>query len=233
MIQMKLSWMGQVSKEMQVSMSRHDRKSYPRPAVQRDSVTQPAEGAGHLRNERMLVSACQANDPMALKDMVERFQSDVYRVCCRLMSDPHEAEDLAQEAFIRVFRSLHTWDQERPLKPWILSIAINRCRTALAKRAKRPSLSPLLDCNPGREVTAERSTELQQEIDAAVDELRAEYREVFILFHTEEIPYETIGSMMHKPVGTIKTWLHRARLAVVQRLRERGVVYSGSTPPHD
>ena len=64
-------------------------------------------------------------------------------------------------------------------------------------------------------------------------ELRAEYREVFILFHTEEIPYETIGSMMHKPVGTIKTWLHRARLAVVERLRERGVVYSGSIPPHD
>ena len=138
MIQMKLSWMGQVFREMQVSMSRHDRKSYPRPAIQRDSVAQPAEEARHLRNERMLVSACQANDPMALKDMVERFQSDVYRVCCRLMSDPHEAEDLAQEAFIRVFRSLHTWDQERPLKPWILSIAINRCRTSLAIRARRP-----------------------------------------------------------------------------------------------
>ncbi|MFT3882205.1 MAG: RNA polymerase sigma factor [Gemmatales bacterium] len=194
---------------------------------------QPTEEARHLRNERMLVEACRANDPMALKDMVERFQLDVYRVCCRLMSDPHEAEDLAQESFIRVFRSLHTWDQERPLKPWILSIAINRCRTALAKRARRPSLSPLLDCNPGREVTAERSSDIQQEIDAAVDELRTEYREVFILFHTEEIPYETIGSMMRKPVGTIKTWLHRARLAVVQRLSERGVVYTGSTPPHD
>lgn len=198
-----------------------------------DSVAQTTEGARQLRSERMLVEACQANDPMALKDMVERFQVDVYRVCCRLMSDPHEAEDLAQEAFIRVFRSLHTWDKERPLKPWIVSIAINRCRTALAKRARRPSLSPLLDCNPGREVSAERSTDLQQEIDAAVDGLRTEYREVFILFHTEEIPYETIGSMMRKPVGTIKTWLHRARLAVVERLRERGVVYSGSTPPHD
>lgn len=214
-------------------MSRHERKSCPRPAQQRHSVEQPLEEARKLRNERMLVEACRANDPMALKDMVDRFQQDVYRVCCRLMSDPHEAEDLAQESFIRVFRSLHTWDQDRPLKPWIISIAINRCRTALAKRARRPNLSPLLDCNPGREVTAERSTDLQQEINAAVDELRTEYREVFILFHTEEIPYESIGSMMRKPVGTIKTWLHRARLAVVQRLRERGVVYSGSTLPHD
>lgn len=218
---------------MLVSMPGHERKSYPRPVLHSPAVDDLALEASPLRSERMLVQACQASDPMAMRDMVERFQTDVYRVCCRLMSDPHEAEDLAQEAFIRVFRSLHTWDQERPLKPWILSIAINRCRTALAKRARRPSLSPLLDCNPGKEVTAERSSDLQQEIDAVVDELRLEYREVFILFHTEEMPYETIGSMMQKPVGTIKTWLHRARQAVVQRLQERGVVFSGSEDSND
>jgi RNA polymerase sigma-70 factor (ECF subfamily) len=105
-----------------------------------------------------------------------------------------------------------------------LSIAINRCRTALAKRARRPSLSPLLDINPSRDATPERTSDLQQEIIAAVQELREEYREVFLLFHSEEMPYETIGDIMQKPVGTIKTWLHRARLAVVQRLRQRGVV---------
>lgn len=225
--------MSRVCKEMLVTMSRQDRKSQLRPVLQHDSVELPAGENLLLRSERMLVRACQAEDPMALKDMVERFQNDVYRVCCRLMADPHEAEDLAQESFIRVFRSLHTWDQQRPLKPWILSIAINRCRTALAKRARRPSLSPLLDCNPGREVPSERTSELQQEINAAVDELRTEYREVFVLFHTEEMPYETIGAMMSKPVGTIKTWLHRARLAVVQRLRDRGVVFTGSEHPND
>lgn len=214
-------------------MSQYGRKTNPRPVLQFTSAGQGTEDTRRLRNEQMLVHACQANDPMALKDMVERFQADVYRVCCRLMNDPHEAEDVAQESFIRVFRSLHTWDQERPLKPWILSIAINRCRTALAKRVRRPSLSSLLDTNPGKEVTADRSSDLQQEIDAAVNELRDEYREVFVLFHTEEMPYETIGSMMQKPVGTIKTWLHRARLAIVQRLAERGVVYTGSEQPHD
>jgi len=105
---------------------------------------------------------------------------------------------------------------------------------SLDEKQPAPSTSPeTLVPAASSAVTAERSTDLQQEIDAAVDELRTEYKEVFILFHTEEIPYETIGSMMQKPVGTIKTWLHRARLAVVERLRERGVVYSGSTPPHD
>lgn len=216
---------------MQVSVSRYGWTSIPRAVPLKDSledsVEQVIEQAGSLTQERMLAKACQAQDPMAMKDLVERFQADVYRVCCRLLGDPHEAEDLAQESFIRVFRSLHTWDQERPLKPWILSIAINRCRTALARRARRPHLSPILDTNPCREKPVERTSDLQQEIDAAVDSLRVEYKEVFILFHQEELPYETIGSMMRKPVGTIKTWLHRARQSVVQILEERGVVYTG------
>lgn len=215
---------------MQVSTFQHQRKALPQPVRLGITMDEPAEAALLLENERRLVKACQANDPMAMHDIVKRFEQDVYRVCCRLMCDPHESEDLAQEVFIRVFRSLHTWDQARPLKPWILSIAINRCRTALAKRARRPHLSPLLDCNPAREASVERTSDLQQEIHAAVEELRLEYREVFVLFHQEEMPYETIGSMMQKPVGTIKTWLHRARLAVVKRLSERGVVYLGTTP---
>ncbi|HMP17182.1 MAG TPA: RNA polymerase sigma factor [Gemmatales bacterium] len=197
-----------------------------------DSVGQPEENR-LLHNEQVLVQACRAGDPMAMKDMVSRFQNDVYRVCCRLMADPHEAEDVAQEVFLRVFRSLHTWDQERPLKPWILSIAFNRCRTALTKRLRRPHLSSLLDSNASREAPSERTSDIQQEIHAAVEELRQEYREVFLLFHAEEVPYEEIGSMMRKPVGTIKTWLHRARQAVVKRLQERGVVYIRSEPLHE
>lgn len=183
-----------------------------------------AEDTALLRVDQNLVRLCEKGDPAAMSSLVERFQQDVYRICTRVLGDKHEAEDLAQESFIRVFRSLHTWDSQRPLRPWILSIAINRCRTALAKRARRPNLSPILDINPCKGPTAERTSDLQQEIDAAVDDLRLEYREVFLLFHTEEMPYETIGSIMQKPVGTIKTWLHRARLAIVNRLRERGVV---------
>jgi RNA polymerase sigma-70 factor (ECF subfamily) len=108
-----------------------------------------------------------------------------------------------------------------------LSIAVNRCRTFLAKRAKRPALTGLLDINPNKEPTPERTHELRQEIDHVVEELRDEYREVFLLFHAEELPYEMIGHILKKPVGTIKTWLHRARLAIVQRLQERGLGCEG------
>lgn len=205
---------------------RAPRKQYP-PADRQAAALALSEDAQLLSADRWLVQACQRGDAAAMRTLVERFQRDVYRICCRLLGDQHEAEDIAQEAFLRVFRSLHTWDALRPLRPWILSIAINRCRTSLAKRAKRPALTGLLDINPSKDAQPERTRELRQEIDLVVEELRVEYREVFLLFHAEELPYEMIGHILKKPVGTIKTWLHRARLTLVHRLQQRGVRCEG------
>jgi RNA polymerase sigma-70 factor (ECF subfamily) len=66
--------------------------------------------------------------------------------------------------------------------------------------------------------------ELAREIGAAVGALRLEYRTVFVMFHEQGLPYEEIAAALKKPVGTIKTWLHRARLEVLDRLRRRGMV---------
>src|SRR4029079_14668651 len=89
----------------------------PPPRASEDSIL--------LRAELGLVDQCRKGDSKAMKALVERFQQDVFRLCHRLTGDRHEAEDLFQESFPRVFRSLHTWDQKRPLRPWILSIAVN------------------------------------------------------------------------------------------------------------
>jgi RNA polymerase sigma-70 factor (ECF subfamily) len=68
------------------------------------------------------------------------------------------------------------------------------------------------------------SAELRREIDAAIQELRSDYRTAFVLFHKQGQPYDEIAAVMDRPVGTIKTWLHRARLEVLERLRRRGMV---------
>ena len=74
--------------------------------------------------------------------LVERFQGIVFGLSVRLLTHRHDAEDVTQEVFIRVFRSLRRWDRTRPLQPWILGIAVNRCRTWMARRARRPEPSP-------------------------------------------------------------------------------------------
>ena len=170
-----------------------------------------------------LVACCLRGDSKAIAALVERFQPFVYSLCVRLLHNRHDAEDVNQEVFLRVFRSLKRWDPSRPLKPWIMGITVNRCRTWLSQRRRQPELSVYLqDTAPSR--PEDDSGELTLEIQNAVSELRLDYRTVFVLYHEQGQPYDEIAEVMSKPVGTIKTWLHRARLEVLEHLRRRGMV---------
>jgi len=174
-------------------------------------------------DEAALVRRCLRGEAQAFHDLVDRFQAEVYGLCVRLLNHRHDAEDVTQEVFVRVFRSLRRWDSKRPLKPWLMGIAVNRCRTWLAQRNRRPELSDYLqDTAPGP--LSDDVAELLREIQAALRELRPEYRSVFVLFHEQGQAYEDIAAALKCPVGTIKTWLHRARLEVLERLRRRGMV---------
>ena len=173
-----------------------------------------------------LVKRCLGGDAAACRELVERFQSDVLAVCRRLLAHLHDAEDVTQEVFIRVFRSLNRWDSARPLRPWVLGIAVNRCRTWIGRRGKAPELADYLHEAPDRR-PADDSAEVANEIRAAVDDLRHDYREVFVLFHELGRSYEEIAEAVGRPVGTVKTWLHRARLEILDRLKARGLVPDG------
>jgi RNA polymerase sigma-70 factor (ECF subfamily) len=140
-----------------------------------------------------------------------------------LLQHRQDAEDVTQEVFLRIFRSLKRWDSYRPLKPWIMSIAVNRCRTCLAQRIKRPELVDYLH-ETAASAPSDDSQELTREIQTAVQGLRLDYRSVFVMFHEQGMPYEEIAEALDKPVGTVKTWLHRARLEILERLRGRGMI---------
>ena len=134
-----------------------------------------------------LVKGCLAGEAEAIRLLVERFQSDVYSVSLRMLRHQQDAEDVCQEVFLRVFRSLQRWDSTRALRPWILTIAVNRCRTWMARRPRQPDLVEHLADFPGQggEPT---SDELTEAIQAGLEELRTDYREVFVLFHQQGLP---------------------------------------------
>lgn len=129
-----------------------------------------------------------------------------------------------QETFVRVIKNLHRWDPNREFEPWLLTIAGNRCRTRLAQRFSRtPELSldyPVAD----RSHLENDRNHLAEEIALAIGELREQHRECFLMFHQLELPYATIAQTMCVPLGTVKTWVHRARYEVIRKLRRRGVI---------
>ena len=176
-----------------------------------------------LAEDAILVRRCLKGDESAIQALVNRYHSDVFGLCVRLLHHRQDAEDVTQEVFLRIFRSLKRWDQERPFKPWVMGITVNRCRTWLVQRAKRPELADYLHETAANR-PADDSTELVREIQDAIRELRVEYRSVFVMYHERGMPYEEIADAMEKPVGTVKTWLHRARLEVLDRLKRRGMV---------
>lgn len=183
-----------------------------------------AKGEGRtVMDDRELVEAIRAGDPAAPAVLVERFQGVLYGLCVRMMGHRQDAEDVLQDALVRALRGIGGFDGGRPLRPWLLGIAANRCRTALALRARRPIvIEPPADRPDPRPGPADPD-DLAGELARALDRLRPDYRLVFALYHEQGLPYEEISRAIGRPVGTVKTWLHRARAELAESLSRRGV----------
>ena len=156
--------------------------------------------------------------------IVERFQGQVFGLCLRMLGQRQDAEDAVQETFVRVLRNLARWDSERDFEPWLLAIAGNRCRTALANRKRRTASEAFPMDVADQAPSVEPARQLAEEVELALQDVRAEYRQAFLLFHQHELSYADIAESMEVPLGTVKTWVHRARQQLIERLRQRGVV---------
>ncbi|NNJ24001.1 RNA polymerase sigma factor [Alienimonas chondri] len=161
-------------------------------------------------------------DDAAAAALVRRYQRSVFGVCLRMLGRREDAEDVAQEAFLRLFKHLHRWDASRPLRPWLMTITVNRCRTALSRRARKQPLLPG-DLDPTDTSVPLTDAALAEELQRAVDGLRDDHRAAFVLFHYEEMSLQEVGEALERPDGTIKTWLHRARKQLSETLSRRGI----------
>ncbi len=182
----------------------------------------PGEG-GRLMDDRALIDALRAGDPSAPRLLIERFQGVVFGLCFRMMGHRQDAEDVAQETFVRALRGLAGFDIDRPVRPWLLGIAANRCRTALVNRKRRPGLTETPEDRVDERAGLMDPEDLAGELERALEKIRPEYRVVFSLFHEQHLAYEEIAASVGRPIGTVKTWLHRARAELADHLSRRGV----------
>jgi RNA polymerase sigma-70 factor (ECF subfamily) len=174
-------------------------------------------------HDASLALSAARGDRRAFARLVEENKRSVYGLCVRLLSDPEEAKDAAQEAFTRAYASLESYDLEQAFAPWVLRIARNHCLDLLRRRLParaRVELDADEEDGPHRELadtSSEQADETIQKaqtrvaLERAVAALPPNYREVVHLFHVEQLSYKEIAATMGIPLGTVMTWLHRAR----------------------
>jgi len=179
------------------------------------------------RKDVRLLEQCRQGHLEAFGELVERYRVRIYNLAYRMLHSREEAEDVTQETFLNVYRSLGNFRGER-LAPWIYKIASNLCLDHLRRR--RPSVS--LDERSGEDDDTAReiadrtcvpedealAAALGEDIQRAIDSLPPKYRSVVVLRHIEDLPYEDIAEVLGVPLGTVKTRLFRAREMLRVRL---------------
>lgn len=164
-----------------------------------------------------LVTVVLAGDRDAFRQLVEREQVTVYRVCLRILGRPHDAEDVAQESFVIAYRSLGTYRGDGPLGGWLMRIAMRQAYRRLGQRRELSELPPEVPManSESDPVAATLVSERQREVRQAVAALRDPYREVVALRFFGEMSLEEIAITTRRPLNTVKTHLRRG----LERLR--------------
>ena len=165
-----------------------------------------------------LLRAGQQNKAFSL--LFERYESLVYRLCRGLVHGP-SADDAAQEAFVRIWRSLHTYDGSAALSTWLYAVARNSCFTLLRSdgtRARRFESLSDEDDMPMADQPESVDQRAVQTVQQAVDALPEKQRRVLQLFYWQDHSVEEVADMLAMPEGTVKTLLHRARQRLAVQL---------------
>jgi RNA polymerase sigma-70 factor (ECF subfamily) len=184
--------------------------------------------------DREVVALAKAGKETAYRELLRRYERPVFSLIYRMVRDRELAEDLAQETFIKVLNALDTYRPEYKFSSWIFKIANN---AAIDQLRRRELVTLSLDGAPGARTAEEveatalqasdhgesplaelESRELGSEIEQAIGKLRPEYRTCILLRHVEGRPYEEIAEVMDLPLGTVKTYIHRARLELREYL---------------
>ena len=190
-----------------------------RAVIEIGNAAAPGSDADNRRAELELARRARRGDAAAFDELVLRFHRPVYRFCWRLLRSA-DAEDLAQDTFVRAFVHFERFDPERPVLPWLIAIARRLCLDLLRRRKVMARAETVLVTDPpapGPEGEASIREQLSR-LDRALVDLDEGPREAIILFHIEEMSYRDIAAALEVPMGTVMTWLHRGRAQLKRAL---------------
>jgi RNA polymerase sigma-70 factor, ECF subfamily len=170
-------------------------------------------------------------DQDAFAEVIELYKDKVFQICFRMLGNRHEAEDIAQEAFIRAYVNIHTFNQKRKFSTWLYRIATNLCIDRIRKKKPDYYLDAEVTGTDGltmySQIAADgqlpeeevEEMELQAEIQRQILKLPDKYRSVIVLKYIDELSLQEISEILDLPLGTVKTRIHRGREALRKQLR--------------
>jgi RNA polymerase sigma-70 factor, ECF subfamily len=193
-----------------------------------------AEGASAIHNadlteDTALVRRALAGDQEAFATIVEKYKDPVFNVAYRMLGNPTEAEDVAQETFVRAYTQLRTYQEGRRFSTWLLSIASHLSIDQLRRRRflalpleNAPFLEWIADLGAGPEQAA-LQLEASDEMQKVLSVLPPKYRTVLVLRYWYDLSYEEIAEMLGLTSALVKARLHRARELVARTLKAQGL----------
>ncbi|MCX7053829.1 MAG: RNA polymerase sigma factor RpoE [Proteobacteria bacterium] len=187
--------------------------------------------AGTEQSDLELVRRAQQNERGAFDLLVLKYQHKVIKLVARLLRDPTEAEDVAQEAFVKAYRALGSFRGDSAFYTWLYRIAVNTARNSIASRQRRPldyevelseseqnNVAARLKHDDTPEATV-LSEEIRQTVNEAIGQLPEDLRTAIVLREIEGLSYEEIATAMDCPVGTVRSRIFRAREAIDRALK--------------
>ncbi len=195
-------------------------------------------------SEEQLIRRAQQGDNGAFEELLLLHQKKVYNLCLRMSANPDDALDLSQEAFLRAWRSLGQYQFEASFSTWLFRLTSNICIDFLRRKKRRQETSltesyddsdegaelSVPDAQPGPEQQA-ITNETKIELARAMEQLSPEHREILQLRVIEDLQYEQIADILGVRVGTVKSRLARARLALRKILKAGNYFDSASSEP--
>jgi len=184
-------------------------------------------------SDLVLVKRVQRGDKTAFDLLVRKYQHKVVKLVLRYVRNPAEAEDIAQEAFIKAYRALPQFRGDSALYTWMYRIAINTAKNSLASRDRSPIAYDLDLTDPEESHSVQTklqdpdtpegmalTEEIRQIVNSAIEALPEELKTAIVLRELDGLSYEEIAAAMECPVGTVRSRIFRAREAIDKRLRE-------------
>lgn len=194
--------------------------------------------AERTRQERRFLRRLKRRDEAAFGELVEQHKAMVFAVTYRMLGNVEDAEDVAQEVFVSVFKGLSSFRNDSNLRTWIYRIALNHSRNRLRARARRgwgthdrvddDTMDEAYDASPasvqGDPVRAAERRETAAHVRRGLDGLPEGSRELLIWRDLEGRSYEDIAEMLDVPIGTVKSRIYRARAALRGSMKDRDVL---------